>query len=73
MLCPRYNGHLSVTAPTGTMLWETFTFLTFLVCPKDTDGMANSTEHGSEVLFSCSTQLSMNFFLLINVKMPTIV
>ena len=23
--------------------------------------------------FSCSTQLSMNFFLLINVKMPTIV
>ena len=24
-------------------------------------------------LFSCSTQLSMNFFLLINVKMPTIV
>ena len=30
---------------------------------------------GPEVitLFSCSTQLSMNFFLLINVKMPTIV
>ena len=24
-------------------------------------------------LFSCSTQLSMEFFLLINVKMPTIV
>ena len=24
-------------------------------------------------LFSCSTQLSMTFFLLINVKMPTIV
>ena len=24
-------------------------------------------------LFSCSTQLSMNFFLLVNVKMPTIV
>ena len=24
-------------------------------------------------LFSCSTQLSMKFFLLINVKMPTIV
>ena len=24
-------------------------------------------------LFSCSTQLSMNFFLLINVKMPTFV
>ena len=24
-------------------------------------------------LFSCSTQLSMNFFLFINVKMPTIV
>ena len=30
---------------------------------------------GSEVikLFSCSTQLSMKFILLINVKMPTIV
>ena len=30
---------------------------------------------GPEVikLFSCSTQLSMNFFLLVNVKMPTIV
>ena len=30
---------------------------------------------GPEVikLFSCSTHLSMNFFLLINVKMPTIV
>ena len=30
---------------------------------------------GPEVikLFSCSTQLSMKFFLLINVKMPTIV
>ena len=24
-------------------------------------------------LFSCSTQLSMKFFLLLNVKMPTIV
>ena len=24
-------------------------------------------------LFSCSTQLSMEFFLLINVKMPTVV
>ena len=30
---------------------------------------------GSEVIkpFSCSTQVSMKFFLLINVKMPTIV
>ena len=30
---------------------------------------------GPEVikLFSCSTQLSMKFFLLINVKMPTVV
>ena len=33
------------------------------------------TKSGPEVikLFSCSTQLSINFFLLINVKMPTIV
>ena len=32
-------------------------------------------EPGPEVIkhFSCSTQLSMKFFLLINVKMPTIV
>ena len=32
-------------------------------------------KHGPEVikLFSCSTQLSIKFFLLINVKMPTIV
>ena len=29
---------------------------------------------GPEVkVFSCSTQLSMKFFLLINVKMPTVV
>ena len=34
-----------------------------------------SLQSGPEVikLFSCSTQLSMKFFLLINVKMPTIV
>ena len=38
--------------------------------------LCNVTERsGPEVikLFSCSTQLSMKFFLLINVKMPTIV
>ena len=28
---------------------------------------------GFKILFSCSTQLSMKFILLINVKMPTIV
>ena len=34
-----------------------------------------SEKAGPEVikLFSCSTQLNMKFFLLINVKMPTIV
>ena len=34
-----------------------------------------TSEPGPEVikLFSCSTQLSMKFFLFINVKMPTIV
>ena len=41
-------------------------------------GLANEPDYrssGLEVikLFSCSTQLSMIFFLLINVKMPTIV
>ena len=37
--------------------------------------MMSVCEPGPEVikLFSCSTQLSMNFFLLINVKMPTVV
>ena len=37
--------------------------------------LLNGMESGPEVikLFSCSTQLSMKFFLLINVKMPTIV
>ena len=42
---------------------------------KDTDEMADSVGPGPEVikLFSCSTQLSMKFFLLINVKMPTTV
>ena len=36
---------------------------------------ANLREASPEVikLFPCSTQLSMKFFLLINVKMPTIV
>ena len=37
-------------------------------------GLIIDTVPGAEVikLFPCSTQLSMNFFLLINVKMPTI-
>ena len=37
--------------------------------------MASRRRSGPEVikLFSCSTQLSMKFFLFINVKMPTIV
>ena len=46
---------------------------------KDVDGMANSVDSDlgavwPEVikLLSCSTQLSMKFFLLINVKMPTV-
>ena len=35
----------------------------------------NGQQSGPEVikLFSCSAQVSMKFFLLINVKMPTIV
>ena len=51
--------------------------------PKDTDEMANRLDPdqtaarrpGPDVIKknSCSTQLSMLFFLLINVKMPTIV
>ena len=35
----------------------------------------SQTKNGPEIikLFPCSTQLSMKFFLLINVKMPTVV
>ena len=39
-------------------------------------GMLNFTRmvvQAPKLLFSCSTQLSMKFFLLINVKMPTFV
>ena len=49
-------------------------------CAQITGSHAMQASHvtqrsGPEVikLFSCSTQLSMKFFLLINVKMPTIV
>ena len=49
------------------------------MCPKDKDGQTNNVDlyepSGPEVikLFSCSTQLSMKFILLINVEMPTVV
>ena len=41
----------------------------------DQSGQSAETYAGPEVIkfFSCLTQLSMKFFLLINVKMPTIV
>ena len=44
-------------------------------CRPCTYFVLNSAYPGPEVikLFSCSTQLIMNFFLLINVKMPTTV
>ena len=40
---------------------------------EDPDQMLHSVMSGPEVikLFSCSTQLSMKFSLLINMKMPT--
>ena len=40
-----------------------------------TSAYSNKTALGPQVikLFSCSTELSKNFFMLINVKMPTIV
>ena len=45
------------------------------VMGKALSGELSSMRPGPEVikLFSCSTQLRMKFFLLINVKMPTIV
>ena len=47
----------------------------YTVKKKSVDFAVKYLESGPEVikLFSCSTQLSMKFFLLINVKMPTIV
>ena len=57
-------------------------FYNAAIYPKDADETVNSVDPdqtapdpGLKVikLFSCSTPLSMNFFLLINVKMPTIV
>ena len=44
-------------------------------CLVDSTTVSLNIEPGPEVikLFSCSTQLSMKIFLLINVKMPTIV
>ena len=44
-------------------------------CPYSAEVVFDKSGPGPEVkkLFSCSTQLSMKFFLLINVKMPTIV
>ena len=46
-----------------------------LISGKDKGNGCGPLTPGPEVikLFSCSTQLSIKFFLLINVKMPTIV
>ena len=43
--------------------------------PNETETFKLRNNSGPEVIkhFSCLTQLSMNFFLLINVKIPTIV
>ena len=55
---------------------EQFVYIAAML-PKGADGVANSVimDSGPEVikLFTCSTQLSMKFFPLLNVKMPTIV
>ena len=65
--------------------WIDYSSLTKIDLSAYIDGLCNdlitfekpkgTTLPGLEVikLFSCSTQLSMNFFLLINVKIPTIV
>ena len=46
-----------------------------LYCVKSTTPVSPIIKPGLDVikLFSCSTQLSMKFFLLINIKMPIIV
>ena len=50
-------------------------YLTACANSENSDHTARNAKPGPEVikLFSCSTQMSMKFFLLINVKMPTIV
>ena len=68
MLFARYNGPLTLTAPTASRLWKTFTFFTPFSYAKGGD--PDIKRHYSlqcliwpEVikLFPCSTQLSMKF------------
>ena len=56
-------------------LWSTFIAERLCISASKTVFLYIDTIPGPEVikLFPCSTQLSMKFFLLINVKMPTIV
>ena len=60
-----------ISQPCKCWKWKKVGFLNFV----DPDAAAHDEPPGPEVikLFSCPTQLSMKFFPLINVKMPTIV
>ena len=40
-LCPRYSGTLTPTAPTAIRLWDTFTFLPFLVVERTNYNLRN--------------------------------
>ena len=57
--------------------WESYNMqaLSCLVCPAETQisQMYAAWLRGHKTFFFHTTQLSMNFFLLINIKMPTIV
>ena len=72
------NGILGLSEPKKAEFLDIFILMSILNC------MLNLVEHeksfitsgpGPKVikLFSCSAQLNMKFFLLVNVKMPTMV
>ena len=66
------NATLSVVSTIeGFVFSPCFVMCPFLCC----NHLAEDGRAGLKIikLFSCSTQLSMTFILLINVKMPTIV
>ena len=61
---------------TSSSVYLFFLFFFLSLCPMESSLLSQKVlRSGPEVikLFSCSTQLRTKFFLLINVKMPTIV
>ena len=73
--CTTPGGGIGSGGGFGIRKMVEFYIKNFYVMGKLLLGKLSCTQTGPEVIkhFSCSTQLSMKFFLLINVKMPTIV